>query len=77
MATGFAFKQSLHLCSVLNLRIVLAFRARKLSGAFEVPGPNADYEKPEALQISQYVGRRGKYVPCVTVASKNAARLMT
>ena len=26
MSTGFAFKQSLHLCSVLNLRIFLVFQ---------------------------------------------------
>ena len=48
MSTGFAFEQSLHLRSVSNLRIFLvfsygilklAFRARKLSGAFEKRAP--------------------------------------
>ena len=52
MSTGSAFEQSLQLRSVSNLRIFLvfnygilklAFRARKLSGAFEkwVPGPTS------------------------------------
>ena len=49
MSTSFAFKQSLHLCNVSNLRVFglaatglskLAFRARKLSGAFEKQAPD-------------------------------------
>ena len=48
MSTGFAFKQSLHLCSVSNLRIFFVFQLRtfkvgfsgpKLCGAFEKQAP--------------------------------------
>ena len=54
MSTGFAFKQSLHLCNLSNLKIFLvfrygllklAFRFRKLSGAFEKRGPGVDLTK--------------------------------
>ena len=50
MSIGFAIEKSLHLLSVSNLRIILvfsrygllklAFRARKLSGAFEKRAPD-------------------------------------
>ena len=47
MSTSFAFKQSLHLCSVSNLKILMAFQLRtfevgfsgKLSGTFEKRAP--------------------------------------
>ena len=34
MSTGFAFKQSLHLCSVCNLRIFLVFQLRTFEVGF-------------------------------------------
>ena len=53
MSTGFAFKQSLHLYSVLNLRIFLVFQLwtskvgflppKNLSGAFEKRAPGYSY----------------------------------
>ena len=37
MSTGFAFKQSLHLCSVSNLRIFLVFQLRTFRVGFSGP----------------------------------------
>ena len=37
MSTGFAFKQSLHFCSVSNLRIVLVFQLRTFKVGFSGP----------------------------------------
>ena len=37
MSTGFAFKQSLHLCSVSNLRILLVFQLRSFKVGFLGP----------------------------------------
>ena len=41
MSTGFAFKQSLHLCSVSDLRLVLVFRLRTFKVG--VSGPKTDF----------------------------------
>ena len=61
MSTGFAFKQSLQLCNVSNLRIFwffsygllkLAFRARKCSGTFEKRAPGKQLEYTVILECS-------------------------
>ena len=39
MSTGFAFKQSLHLCSVSNLKILMVFQLRTFKVGFSGPKP--------------------------------------
>ena len=66
MSTGFAFKQSLHLCNVSILRIFLVFqlrtfkvgfRARNISGAFEkrAPGVHAMLFTEQYFHVVQFV----------------------
>ena len=60
MSTGFAFKQSLHLCSILNLIIFVVFQLQTFKVGFLGPKTSQGFQEMGPRSLCPGGPRKGK-----------------